>query len=64
MGEEGHVMLLLAGGLGCDLRVGRTFRTPQRGFWRQGLAHRQQNPFKKYLRQAFELLTYISGTTC
>ena len=47
MGEEGHVMLLLAGDLGCDLRVGRTFRTPQRGFWRQGLAHRQQNPFKK-----------------
>ena len=42
MGEEGHVMLLLAGDLGCDLRVGRTFRTPQRGFWRQGLAHRQQ----------------------
>ena len=29
MGEEGHVMLLLAGDLGCDLRVGRTFRTPQ-----------------------------------
>ena len=41
MGEEGHVMLLLAGDLGCDLRVGRTFRTPQRGFWRQGLALRQ-----------------------
>ena len=38
MGEEGHVMLLLAGDLGCDLRLGRTFRTPQRGFWRQGLA--------------------------
>ena len=31
MGEEGHVMLLLAGDLGCDLRVGRTFRTPQYG---------------------------------
>ena len=29
MGEEGHVMLLLAVDLGCDLRVGRTFRTPQ-----------------------------------
>ena len=29
MGEEGGVMLLLAGDLGCDLRVGRTFRTPQ-----------------------------------
>ena len=41
MGEEGHVMLLLAGDLGCDLRVGRTFRTPQRGFWRQGLVLRQ-----------------------
>ena len=41
MGEEGHVVLLLAGDLGCDLRVGRTFRTPQRGFWRQGLALRQ-----------------------
>ena len=31
MGEEGHVMLLLAGDLGCDLRAGRTFRTPQYG---------------------------------
>ena len=31
MGEEGQVMLLLAGDLGCDLR----------GFWRQGLALRQ-----------------------
>ena len=31
MGEEGHVMLLLAVDLGCDLRVGRTFRTPQYG---------------------------------
>ena len=29
MGEEEHVMLLLARDLGCDLRVGRTFRTPQ-----------------------------------
>ena len=42
MGEEGHVMLLLTGDLGCDLRVGRTFRTPQPGFWRQGLALRQK----------------------
>ena len=33
MGEEGHVMLLLAGDLGCDLRVGRTFRTPQYRVW-------------------------------
>ena len=31
MGEEGHVMLLLAGDMGSDLRVGRTFRTPQ--YW-------------------------------
>ena len=35
MGEEGHVMLLLAGDLGCDLRVGRTFRTPQYA-WKPG----------------------------
>ena len=41
MGEEGHVMLLLAGDMGSDLRVGRTFRTPQPEFWRQGLALRQ-----------------------
>ena len=41
MGEEGHIMLLLTRDLGCDLRVGRTFRTPQRGFWRQGLTLRQ-----------------------
>ena len=41
MGEEGHVMLLLAVDLGCDLRVGRTFRTLQRRFGRQGLALRQ-----------------------
>ena len=41
MGEEGHIMMLFAGDMGSDLRVGRTFRTSQRGFWRQGLALRQ-----------------------
>ena len=28
MGEDGHIMLLLARDLGCNLRAGRTFRTP------------------------------------